>query len=151
MLSLIEQKYSMSTRNKMQSRLSRLSRLNTTVLASRNVSGLHASIGDRSHHLMQLSDKEFMNEITKTRDKFNETFPELSNIIFEYNKQCTLLQLDFWYTKPLPQRCERFFEMDVNSLMHNIEEESEAGKAIRQLSLQLLCDYLPHKYQSFDV
>lgn len=127
-------------------------RRNTMMMGSTTTKGSsHMGIGDRNHHLMQLSDKDFMREINTTREQFNAKFPELSNIIFEYNKQCTLLQLDFWYAKPLPPRCERFFEADVHSLMDNIEEHSEAGKAISQLCAQLLCDYLPHKYQRIDV
>ena len=107
-------------------------------------------IGDRSMILMELSDKEFMKEISRTKNMFQAKFPELSNIIFEYNKQWTLLQLDFWYQKPLPERCVRFFETDVFSLLDNVDEESEEGKVISQLCQRLLVEYLPLKYSSQD-
>jgi hypothetical protein len=105
-------------------------------------------IGDRSMTLMELSDREFMKEIHRTKNMFQAKFPELSHIILEYNKQCTLLQLDFWYQKPLPERCVRFFEADVISLLDNIDDESEDGIVIAQLCQRLLSEYLPHKYSS---
>lgn len=122
-------------------------RMNIKMMAvKKNTGTSNRGIGDRGYHLMQLSDKEFMMEITRTRTMFQDKFPELSTVIFEYNKQCTLLQLEFWYQKPLPQRCERFFEADVMSLLDNVDDESEEGKHIVQLCERLLIEYLPHKY-----
>lgn len=103
-------------------------------------------IGDRSIKLSQLSDVEFMKHITATRERFSMEYPHLTNTIFEYNKQCTLLELNFWYEKPVPPRCEKFCEMEINSLLYNIDEETEEGKAIVKLCNQLLREYIPHKY-----
>lgn len=111
----------------------------------------YVGIGDASLSLSKLSEKEFMKEINMTRARFAQKFPELENVIFEYKKQCVLLNLDFWYEKPVPERCERFVEIDINSLMDNIEEESSEGQVISELCLRLLCEYLPHKYKSFDI
>lgn len=118
-----------------------LRRMDTKLFAVRR-----GTIGNRSLNLAELSEREFMVEITRTRTMFEKKFPELSNVIFEYDKQCTLLQLDFWYQKPLPQRCERFFETDVMSLLDNVDEDSEHGKVISQYCMSLLIEYLPHKY-----
>lgn len=104
------------------------------------------NIGNRSLKLSGLTEREFMVEITRTRTMFENKFPELSNVIFEYNKQCALLELDFWYQKPLPKRCERFFEIEVMSLLDNVDEDSEHGKIISQYCMSLLIEYLPHKY-----
>lgn len=116
-------------------------RMDTKLFAIRR-----GSIGNKSLNLAQLSEREFMEEITRTRTMFQNKFPALSNVIFEYNKQCTLLELDFWYQKPLPQRCERFFEIEVMSLLDNVDEDSEHGKVITQYCMSLLTEYMPHKY-----
>lgn len=108
-------------------------------------------IGDTSLFLSKLSEREFMEEIRTTRAKFAQKFPELENVIYEYKKQCVLLNLEFWYEKPLPQKCEKFFEIDINSLMDNVEEDSSEGQVISELCFRLLCEYLPHKYRSFEI
>jgi hypothetical protein len=127
-------------------------RMDVKIMATRKgIRGSPCGIGDRSLTLRELSDKEFMKEINRTKSMFQAKFPELSNITFEYNKQCTLLQLDFWYQKPLPTRCERFFEAEVISLLNNVDEESEEGMVISQLCQRLLSEYLPLKYSSQDV
>lgn len=104
------------------------------------------NIGDKDYFLMQLPDKEFMQEIRKTRAQFKEKFPELSDIIHEYRKQRTLIELDFWYSKPVPKRCERFLEMEVYSLLENIEDDSQEAKYILQVCHRILEEYLPDKY-----
>ena len=105
----------------------------------------YVGIGDKTHFLMKLSDKDFVKEITSTRKKFTEKFPELTNVIFEYKKQCMLLDLDFWYECPVPKRCERFVKIDIMTLMDNIDEDSEEGKEIKNLCDKLLSMYISNK------
>lgn len=109
-----------------------------------NKRNTYVGIGDKTHFLMKLSDKEFVNEISRTRKKFSEKYPHLTNLIFEYKKQCTLLDLDFWYESPVPKRCERFVKMDIMTLMNNVEEDSEEGKQISELCNSLLAKYIPN-------
>jgi hypothetical protein len=99
-------------------------------------------IGDKTFALMKLSDKEFVREINITRKRFIEKFPDLTHLIFEYKKQCTLLDLDFWYTRPVPKRCERFVEMDIMTLMYNVDANSEEGKEISAVCDKLLRMYI---------
>lgn len=107
----------------------------------------HNCIGDRTYELMKLSDKEFMNEINRTRKRFAEKFPHLTHLIFEYKKQCTLLDLDFWYTRPVPKRCERFVKMDIMTLLDNIDVDTDEGKEISTLCDELLNIYI-HNYEN---
>lgn len=102
----------------------------------------YSSIGDKSYALMQLSDKEFVREINATKQRFAEKFPHLTHLIFEYRKQCTLLNLDFWYERPVPKRCEKYVKMDIMTLMDNIDEDSEEGKEINNLCNELLKLYI---------
>lgn len=103
-------------------------------------------IGDRSIKLAQLSDVEFMKHIIATRERFSNQYPELTNTIFEYNKQCTLLELNFWYEKPVPPRCEKYCEIEIKSLLHNVDVESDDGQVIVKLCNDLLREYIPHRY-----
>lgn len=109
------------------------------VYAYKNIK--HNCIGDKTYALMRLSDKEFIQEINTTRKRFAEKFPHLTHLIFEYRKQCTLLDLDFWYTRPVPKRCEKFVKMDIMTLMDNIEIESDEG-----IEISALCDELLNMY-----
>lgn len=91
---------------------------------------------------MKLPDKEFVREINITKKRFAEKFPHLTHLIFEYRKQCTLLDLDFWYTRPVPKRCERFVKMDIMTLMDNVDDESDEGKEIKALCNELINIYI---------
>lgn len=102
----------------------------------------YVGIGDKTIALMELSDREFINEINRTRLRFAEKFPHLTHLIFEYKKQCTLLDLDFWYERPVPERCERFVKMDIMTLMNNIDFDSEEGKEISKVCKDLLSTYI---------
>lgn len=102
----------------------------------------HNTIGDKTYALMKLSDKDFVREINTTRRRFAEKFPHLTHLIFEYKKQCTLLDLDFWYERPVPQRCEKYVKMDIMTLMDNIDDDSEEGKEIQNLCNELLQMYI---------
>lgn len=102
----------------------------------------HNTIGDKTYALMKLSDKDFVREINTTRKRFAEKFPHLTHLIFEYKKQCTLLDLDFWYERPVPQRCEKYVKMDIMTLMDNIDDDSEEGKEIQNLCNELLQMYI---------
>lgn len=102
----------------------------------------YIGIGDKTISLMELTDRDFMKEINSTRQRFAQQFPHLTHLIFEYKKQCTLLELDFWYERPVPQRCERFVKMDIMTLMHNIDIDSEEGKEISKLCNDLLSTYI---------
>lgn len=102
----------------------------------------YIGIGDKTFALLELSDREFMKEINSTRQRFAEKFPHLTHLIFEYKKQCTLLDLDFWYECPVPGRCERFVKMDIMTLMNNIDINSEEGKEISILCNDLLSTYI---------
>jgi hypothetical protein len=106
----------------------------------------YGTIGDKTNLLMQLPNNEFMSEIMETRAQFRYKFPELVDVIHEYKKQRILLDLDFWYEKPVPEKCQRFFEIEVFSLMENIEQDGEEAETILQLCHNLLCEYLPNKY-----
>lgn len=108
----------------------------------------HSCIGDKTYALMKLSDKEFVHEIFTTRKRFAEKFPHLTHLIFEYRKQHTLLDLDFWYTRPVPKRCERYVEMDIMTLMDNIDVDSDEGKEISALCNKLLNIYI-EDYESY--
>lgn len=109
---------------------------------------LYGYIGDKTQLLMELPNDKFMQEIWTTRKQFKEQFPELSGVIHEYRKQRVLLELNLWYKKPVPKRCERFLEMEVYSLLENIDADSEEAKHILQICHSILCEYLPHKYTS---
>jgi hypothetical protein len=111
------------------------------VVMSSSRKRLCKGIGDKSINLMQLTDREFVKEIEGTRRRFNEKYPHLSNLIFEYRKQTVLLDLDIWYERPLPKRCERFLKIDIMSLMDNIEEDTEEGKNIQDLCNALFTKY----------
>jgi hypothetical protein len=102
----------------------------------------HNCIGDKTYALMKLPDKEFVREINTTKKRFAEKFPHLTHLIFEYRKQCTLLDLDFWYTPPVPKRCERFVKMDIMTLMDNVDDESDEGKEINALCDELMNIYI---------
>lgn len=102
----------------------------------------HNCIGDKTYELMKLSDKEFVREIDTTRKRFAQKFPHLTHLIFEYKKQCTLLDLDFWYTRPVPKRCEKFVKMDIMTLMDNIDIDSDEGREISVLCNELLNIYI---------
>jgi hypothetical protein len=102
----------------------------------------HNCIGDKTYALMKLPDKEFVREINITKKRFAEKFPHLTHLIFEYRKQCTLLDLDFWYTRPVPKRCERFVKMDIMTLMDNVDDESDEGKEIKALCNELINIYI---------
>lgn len=102
----------------------------------------YIGIGDKTHALMSLSDRDFMDEINRTRKRFVKKFPQLSHLIFEYKKQCTLLDLDFWYERPVPKRCEKYVRMDIMTLMNNVDIDSEEGKQISQLCNDLLRMYI---------
>lgn len=102
----------------------------------------YIGIGDKTIALMKLSDREFMYEITNTRNRFARKFPHLTNLIFEYRKQCTLLDLDFWYEKPVPERCEKFVRMDIMTLMNNVDIDSDEGRKIVDLCNELLRTYI---------
>jgi hypothetical protein len=106
----------------------------------------YGKIGDPDHFLMQLSNQEFMKEILQTRAQFRQKFPEFAEHIHEYRKQRTLLDLEFWYKKPVPKRCERFLEMEVYSLLEHVEKGSEDERIAFQICQNILCEYLPHKY-----
>lgn len=106
----------------------------------------YRTIGDKTNSLMQLPNNEFMSEIMETRAQFRYKFPELVDIIHEYKKQRILLDLHLWYAKPVPDKCQRFFEIEIFSLMENIEQDSEEVETILQLCHNLLCEYLPKKY-----
>lgn len=107
---------------------------------------VYGQIGDVNHTLMQLPNHEFMQEIWTTRARFQQKFPNLYNVIHEYKKQRMLLDLDFWYKKPVPKRCEQFLEMEVYTLLKNIEEGSEEEERVMQICYDVLCEYLPNKY-----
>ena len=109
----------------------------------------YIGIGDKSIALMELSDKEFVHEINRTRRDFAEKYPQLTHLIFEYKKQCMLLDLDFWYERPVPERCERFVKMDIMTLMNNIDIDSKDGKEILQLCDELLKQYIKN-YESLE-
>jgi hypothetical protein len=102
----------------------------------------YIGIGDKTIALMELSDRDFIKEINRTRYNFAQKFPHLTHLIFEYKKQCTLLDLDFWYERPVPERCEKFVKMDIMTLMNNIDADSEEGKAISNLCNELLQTYI---------
>lgn len=102
----------------------------------------HSCIGDKTIALWKLSDKDFVHEISTTRMRFAKKFPHLTHLIFEYKKQCTLLDLDFWYTRPVPKRCEKYVKMDIMTLMDNIDVDSEEGKEINALCDELLNMYI---------
>lgn len=102
----------------------------------------YIGIGDKTISLMKLSDKEFIKEITRTRQMFAAKFPHLTHLIYEYKKQCTLLDLDFWYERPVPKRCQRFLKMEVMTLMNNIDIESDDGKEISKLCDDILKQYI---------
>lgn len=102
----------------------------------------HSCIGDKSYALMKLSDREFVREIDTTKQRFTEKFPHLTHLIFEYKKQCTLLDLDFWYNRPVPKRCEKYVKMDIMTLMDNIDVDSKDGKEINELCNALLQLYI---------
>jgi hypothetical protein len=108
----------------------------------------YGQIGDHDYFLMQLSNQEFMKEIWQTRAQFRQRFPELVNYIYEYKKQRTLLDIEFWYEKPVPKRCERFLEMEVYSLLENVEKDSEDERITLQICHNILCEYLPYKYKN---
>ncbi len=115
-----------------------------TLASNKNIS--YVGIGDRHIKLAQLSDVEFMKHIIATRERFSNQYPELTNTIFEYNKQCTLLELNFWYEKPVPPRCEKYCEIEIKSLLHNVDVESDNGQVIVKLCNDLLREYIPHRY-----
>jgi len=102
----------------------------------------YTGIGDKTIALMNLSDREFIKEINNTRQRFAKKFPHLTDLIFEYRKQCTLLDLDFWYEKPVPERCEKFVRMDIMTLMNNIDVDTEEGQQIASLCDELLRTYI---------
>ena len=107
-----------------------------------HVNKKHSCVGDKTIALWKLSDKEFVREINTTRKRFAHKFPHLTHLIFEYRKQCTLLDLDFWYTRPVPKRCEKYVKMDIMTLLDNVDVDSNEGQEISNLCNQLLHTYI---------
>lgn len=116
--------------------------INTINVSSYNRKKSYIGIGDKTIALMELSDRDFVKEINKTRQNFAKKFPHLTHLIFEYRKQCTLLDLDFWYERPVPERCKRFVKMDIMTLMNNIDCDSEEGKELSNVCNDLLSTYI---------
>lgn len=122
------------------------SKINKTLCCMPRHKVTYGQIGDVNHFLMELSNQEFMQEIRRTRAQFCQKFPEFADHIHEYRKQRMLIDLDIWYEKPVPKRCERFLEMEVYSLLENVEKGTEDERIIFQICNSILREYLPHKY-----